>query len=181
MDRDEYELFERRPDGSSNWRGLVRGLASARASVWLLANELERECFAVDPATKQIVLARTPLQGARRIFQVAYGNALAGRARLLRRDGYDVTSALGNQRARFVLAMRPHHDLFVLGSAAAQPVRSEMACWLRQNYPNIRIVALNSGGHLINGLRYNAPDEPAAAWLPMIAAAALQSAYLTLS
>lgn len=35
MDRHEYELFEYRPDGSLNWRGLVRGLENAPVTVWL--------------------------------------------------------------------------------------------------------------------------------------------------
>lgn len=175
MDR-EYELFEYRSDGSLNWRGLVNGLEKARAAVWLLADETDRECFAM--LGNKTVLARAPLRGAKRIFQVAYGDTLAARARVLCRDGYDVTSVLGNEKAKYVLARHPFCDLFVVGHRATERVRSEMVRWLRENYPSTRIVALNMRGHVIDGLRYNAPYDSAAAWLPMISAAADQSRRL---
>jgi hypothetical protein len=131
LDRDEYELFERRTDGSLNWRGLVRGLDTARVTLWLLAGEIGRECFAMDCRTSEIRLARAPVPGAKRVFQVAYSEALAIRAHLLHRDGYDVTSALGNQVAKFVLSMRPPYDLFQtreLLRSTPWPIRASMSC-----------------------------------------------------
>lgn len=54
MDR-EYELFERRPDGSLNWRGVVHGREQARVRVHLLAIETDHECFAMYTPTREIV------------------------------------------------------------------------------------------------------------------------------
>ena len=73
--------------------------------------------------------------------------------------------------AQFVLEARPRYDLFVVGHHAPYPVRHEMIGWLRVHYPNTRIVALNGYGDVIEGLHYNAPSEPAAAWLSMVSAA----------
>jgi hypothetical protein len=171
MDRDGYELFEFLPDRSLSWRGYVRGLRGAQARVWKLADEVGTECFAVDPTGTDIVLARTPLRGAKRIFQIAYSTALAARAHLLLRNGYDVTSVSGNQVAQFVLQADPPYDLFVLGHGASQEVRTQMAAWLRSRYPNVRVVALNARGPVIEWLRFNAPNEPASAWLLIVSAA----------
>ena len=55
MDR-EYELFERRPDGVLNWRGVVVGGAAARVRVRLLAVETDNECFAVRTADRKVVV-----------------------------------------------------------------------------------------------------------------------------
>jgi hypothetical protein len=153
MDRHEYEVFEHLPDGSLNWRGLVRGLQGARVTVWLLADQTGNECFAMDSTVSEIVLARTPLPGAKRIFQVAYRKAhLPVRAHLLRRDGYDVTSVSGNGAAQFVLRTRPPYDLFIIGDAAPEPVRLEMEQWLRANYPDTRIFALNPDDRVLEDL-----------------------------
>ena len=60
MDREEYELFERRPDGSLNWRGVVRGFEDARVRVCLLATETDHECFAMSTPDKEIVVRMNP-------------------------------------------------------------------------------------------------------------------------
>lgn len=177
MDRDEYELFQHLPDGRLTWCGLVRSLQAAQVTVWLLADETGNECLAMDPTGSETILSRTPLRGAKRIFQVAYSKALASRAHLLRRSGYDVTSVSGNLAAQFALRGHPHYDLFVIGHGASQRIRTEMAIWLRARYPDSGIVALNRHGQVIDGLRYNAPNEPAATWLPVISAAVGQSGH----
>jgi hypothetical protein len=51
----EFELFERRPDGVLNWRGVVIGAAAARVRVRLLAVETDNECFAVRTADRRVV------------------------------------------------------------------------------------------------------------------------------
>jgi hypothetical protein len=61
MDREEYELFERRTDGSLNWRGVVHGLEHARVRVHLLANETDHECFAMHTPTREIVVRIDPV------------------------------------------------------------------------------------------------------------------------
>lgn len=60
MQRD-YELFERRADGSLSWRGVVHGLEEARVRVCLLANETDHECFAMYTPLKQIVVRVDPM------------------------------------------------------------------------------------------------------------------------
>jgi hypothetical protein len=178
MDRDDYELLEHLSDGSLNWHGLVHGLQSAQIAVWLLADETGNECVAMDSTGSEIVLARTPLPGAKRIFQVAYSKVLPVRAHLLHRGGFEVSSVSGNEVAQFVLHTRPHYDLFLIGNDASLPVRMEMVRWLRASYPDPTIVALNSKhGHVIDGPHYNAPSRPAAAWLSTISAALHQSGH----
>lgn len=53
MDR-EYDLFEKFPDGSVQWRGFVAGLEAARAKLQLLAKQSENEIFAMHAPTKEI-------------------------------------------------------------------------------------------------------------------------------
>lgn len=137
---DEYELFEQLPTHTLSWRGLARSLESARVAVWLLADEMGQECFAIDSATGDLVLARTPLQGATRAFHVAYDRELARNAHLLHQDGYDVTSACGNRIAQYVLAMRPPYELFVIDQSGPELARLEMTQWLRANYPNAKFL-----------------------------------------
>ena len=142
MEREEYELFERLPGGSSNWRGLVKGLESARVTLWLLADEIGRECFATKSDSRQVVLARTPWSGARRLFQVGYDGGLAGNARFLHSHGYDVTSARGNRVAQFVLCMHPPYDLFVIDASGPEKARLEMIDWLHMAYPDTQVLLL---------------------------------------
>jgi hypothetical protein len=186
MDRDEYELFEYLPTGALNWRGQVHDLQSARVAVWLLADEAEHECFAMDSRAGRVTLARAPQPGGKRIFKVSYGNSLASRAHALRREGYDVTSVLGNQIAKFVLAMHPPYDLFVIGDAAAEHERLEMVRWLRSVYPDSRVVALSPEGgmdqlrlrsQVSDDLLYSTPSEPVAAWLPLVSAVVNESVH----
>jgi len=172
---EEFELFERLPGGALSWRGLVPDLGSALVSVCLLADDTGHECRATDPGTGEVMLSRTPLPGGRRILQIAYSRILATRAHLLCRDGYDVTSVTGNQVAEFVLRTHPAYDLFVVGDAATEGVRLSMVRWLHEHYPATRIVALNRHGQVLDDLRYNAPDEPPSAWLPLVSQAMAQS------
>lgn len=141
---DEYEIFEQLPDRSLSWRGLVRGLQNALVAVWLLADETGSECFAMDSSTSEIVIARTPLPGGKRIFQVAFSKAhLPVRAHRLHRKGHDVTSVAGGRAAQFVLRTHPPYDLFVIGHAAPEPVRRQIVRWVRARYPDTAIVTLN--------------------------------------
>jgi hypothetical protein len=169
----EYEVFERRPDGSTSWRRIANGLERARVAVWLLADETGNECLATQLGTNEIVAIRTPSPDGKRIFHVAYGGDIGLRPHLLHRLGFDVTSAAGNQCAALFLHMHPHYDLFLIGHAAAVPVRSEMARWIRVRYPNTPIVALNPrDSHRLDQLRYNARHDRHDAWLRLIVATA---------
>lgn len=128
----------------------------------------------MDSERGEITLARAPVTAAKRIFQIAYSHALASRAHLLRAAGFDVTSASGNDVAMFLLQEHSDFDLFIIGHAASDPERLSMANWLRTHYPHTDILALNACGYLVDGVHFNPIPEPAADWLPVIAAA-LQS------
>jgi hypothetical protein len=111
-------------------------------TLWLLADEIGRDCFAMNSSSRQIVLGRTPLPRAKHLFQIGYGDGLMGNAQLLRRYGYDVTSACGNRAAQFVLCMRAPYDLFVIDHSSAERERLEMEGWISAWYPSTRLVVL---------------------------------------
>ena len=50
----EYDVFERFPDGSVEWRGFVVGLDAARARIQVLAKQSKNELFAIHTPTKKI-------------------------------------------------------------------------------------------------------------------------------
>lgn len=81
----------------------------------------------------------------RRIFQIAYTEPLlVERAKLLRRRGYEVGSALGNESAQMELkASTKAYDLFIVGHAAPPDVRAKMVQWLKEHYPAVKILALH--------------------------------------
>jgi hypothetical protein len=189
MESDEYELFERRLDGSLSWRGVVHGLEHARVRVRLLASETDHECFAMYTPTKEIVLrtdpneseellrpspsAPEPLCRGKRLFQIGYDELqLSARGRMLRRLGYAVVSVFGNEAAKAVLRERPQVDLFVIGHAAPEPMRLEMAHWLHTIYPRVGILALNPPDFVrLDDSEFNAPYNAPETWLPLVRAA----------
>jgi hypothetical protein len=105
----------------------------------------------------------------KRIFQVAYREEhFLARAHLLRRQGYAVTSAIGNEAAKAVLPMLPGVDLLIVGHAAPEQTRLDMVAWLRERYPRISILAINPSHEQLGTLRLNAVYYPPQAWLPLI-------------
>lgn len=58
----DYELFERRADGSLNWRGVVHSGDSIPVALRLLAEETGHVCFAAGPSGE--VLAVGPSRQA---------------------------------------------------------------------------------------------------------------------
>jgi len=78
------------------------------------------------------------------IFQIAYDEMLlTTRAELLKNRGYEVSSALGNNDAQRVLANGETYGFFIVGHAAAKETREEMVRWLKTNFPDTKILALN--------------------------------------
>jgi hypothetical protein len=59
----EYELFERRSDGSLNWCGVAHGSDSIRVTLRLLSEGTGHVCFAVAPSGE--VLAVGPGRASR--------------------------------------------------------------------------------------------------------------------
>ena len=147
MDRD-YDLFEEAPDGFPVWRETVSGLREARLHLFELSKTTKNECFALHLPTKEIV-ARVNLRTARGrrplVFQITYDQDFAeARAKVFRLHGYEVDTVHGNEAAKILLRVPRDYDLFIIGHAAPEETRRDMAAWLKENYPRARIIALNS-------------------------------------
>lgn len=171
----EYEIFEQLPDGSPVWRDHASGLPTVRVKLEQLARKTANECFAMYLPTKEVVArlnVRAPraVSDKRLIFQISYENKRAAeRTQILRMCGYDVLSVIGNESAKTILSMPQHCDLFILGHAASEENRKEMAAWLKANYPGVRILALNSPGiKELTGADYNVKLNGPETWLPLV-------------
>lgn len=172
----EYDLFEQFPDGQPMWRAHVVGLLSARQKLQALARVTRNECFIVHLPTKEIV-ARLNVPSSRGVgrkpvvFQIAYDSGLAtARTMVLRLQGYEVVSVLGNEAAKVVLSMPEQVDFFIVGHAADDQARKEMVSWLKANYPGVRILALNPPKvSELAGADYNVQLNGPETWLPIIA------------
>lgn len=138
MERD-YDLFERLQDNSLVWRGSVHGLENARRKLQELAKRTTNECFATYTPTRQIValvnIAQAGQLPAKRVvFQIAYDEQqLFTRTELLRQNGYEVVSVVGNEAAKIVLSSPQDCDLFIVGHAAPEQARKEWLIGLRQD------------------------------------------------
>jgi hypothetical protein len=177
MERD-YDLFERSQDNSLVWRGSVRGLENARRKLQELATRTTNECFAIYTPTRQIValvnIAQAgQLRAKRVVFQIAYDeHRLVKRTELLRENGYEVVSVVGNEAAKIVLSSWQHCDLFIVGHAAPEQTRKEMVDWLKARYPRVKILALNPADHgKLAGADYNAILNGPGEWLSVVTAA----------
>ncbi len=105
------------------------------------------------------------------VFQIAYDEVLlVSRAELLKNRGYEVSSVLGNDDAKRVLDKRQGHRLFIVGHAAPTETREEMVRWLKTNFPDSKILALNPTYH--NNLAkadYNLTLSRHEEWLSIVA------------
>lgn len=174
----EYDLFEQFPDGEPMWRGHAVGLSSARQKLQELTRTTKNECFIVHLPTKEIV-ARLNVGSSRGVghkpvvFQIAYDGGLAtARTRVLRLQGYEVVSVIGNEAAKLVLSIPEQYDFFIVGHAADDQARTEMVSWLKAHYPGVRILALNPPKvSELAGADYNVKLNGPETWLPIIASA----------
>jgi hypothetical protein len=114
------------------------------------------------------------VQAGNHVFQIAYDEMLLVTRELLLKDrGYEVTSVLGNEDARRALAMDQIYRLFIVGRDAPRETREAMVRWLKEHFPNIKVLALNPPyqdqlpGADFN-LILNGPDE----WLAVVASVA---------
>ncbi|HEV2304258.1 MAG TPA: hypothetical protein VGR93_01960 [Candidatus Acidoferrales bacterium] len=177
MDR-EYDLFEQLPNGSPVWRGHASGLPNVRLKLQELATTTAYECYAIHLPTKEVV-ARLNVKGPggagskRLIFQIAYdGKRAAERAEILRLCGYEVVSVIGNEAAKVILSLPQHCDLFVIGQSAPEKNRKQIVAWLREKYPGVRILALNSPGiRELAGADYNVESNGPKTWLRVVTGA----------
>lgn len=174
----EYDLFEQFPDGQPMWRAHAVGLLSARQQLQALARATRNECFIVHLPTKEVI-ARLNVPSSRGVgrkpvvFQIAYDSGLAtARTMVLRLQGYEVVSVLGNEAAKVVLSMPEEVDFFIVGHAADDQARKEMVSWLKAHYPGVRILALNPPKiSELSGADYNVKLNGPETWLPIIATA----------
>jgi hypothetical protein len=65
----------------------------------------------------------------------AKGYLLVTKAKLLRHNGYEVISVVGNEAAKIVPNSPRHCDLFIVGHAAPGQTRKEMVDWLKAKSP----------------------------------------------
>jgi hypothetical protein len=114
-------------------------------------------------------LANAPV--TKHIFQVAYCEEhFLARAVLLRRRGYSVTSVIGNEAAKALLAALPAEDLLIIGHAAPEQTRLDMVLWLQAYYPKTCILALNPPNERLGTWQFNAVHDRPQAWLSWIEA-----------
>jgi len=174
----EYDIFEEFPDGELMWHGHTVGLSGALRQIQELAGTTRNECFIVHLPTKEVV-ARVNVHSSRGgggkpvVFQIAYDSGLASaRTSVLRLQGYEVVSVIGNEAAKAVLSVPEQYDFFIVGHAAADQVRQEMVLWLKAHYPGVRILALNPPKvSELAGADYNVKLNGPETWLPVIATA----------
>ena len=173
----EYHIFECLPDGSVLWRGNAKGLESARSKLQELADEASNDYLAIRLPTREVVFRADAGQSevalAKRVFQVAYTEHLRTlRADLLRSRGYGVVSVIGNEAAKRLLAAlqlkRDDISFFMVGHAAPESTRNEMAAWLKSAYPTARILALNPPNQQIRAADFNVLQNGPELWLPLI-------------
>jgi len=60
QERQEYDVFEEHPDGSTLWRDSVVGLTNARARAEQLSKLSTNQFYVIHIPTKQIVVRVTP-------------------------------------------------------------------------------------------------------------------------
>ncbi len=108
------------------------------------------------------------------VFQIAYDEmSLVTRAQVLKNRGYGVNSALGNDGAKRILDKRERYRLFIVGHAASRETREEMVGWLRVNFPDTKILALNPPHHAnLAQADYNLILNGTEEWLSVVANAA---------
>jgi hypothetical protein len=178
MDR-EYHLFECLRDGSVVWRAKAHGLQSTEARIKELVSSTGNNHFAMYLPNLEIVYrlsvsaARLHAAATKRIFQIAYSEKLRNeRAELLRHLGYRVISVIGNESAKVLLkSIQLDIALFIVGHAASEKTRNEMANWLKAEYPTVRILALNPPNEWLAGADYNVIQNGPEKWLPLVSLA----------
>jgi len=176
MDR-EYDIFECQHDGSLSWRATVRGLLSAKIKLEELAGSTENDHIVMYVPTQEIILrvdatkAKERRGERQRILQIAYNEQLSHeRAALLRRFGYHVFSVMGNESARILFsAVDLSPALVIVGHAAPEHTRQEIVDWLKQKYPQTKVLALNPPGNQeLARADYNVVQNGPEKWLPIL-------------
>jgi hypothetical protein len=179
MDQD-YAIFECLSDGTVKWCARVVGLREARLTLDGLARDTGKDYFAIQLLTRDVVFAAdiskvTSERASKRIFQIAYTDQLRiARAELLRSLGYPVISVAGNDAAKVLLTALQRENLgiaiFIIGHASPSQIRREMVDWLKANYREAKILALNPPDQQLPNADYNALQNGPETWIPFVAA-----------
>ena len=105
-----------------------------------------------------------------KVFKIAYSPELMfTREAVLRSRGYVVESALGNEASKKALESGGSYHLFIVGHAAPEQVRQEMVRWVRQKFPNARVLALNPPNVAReHGADYNVALNGPGVWLAVV-------------
>lgn len=168
-----YEIFEVPPNGLPQRVTVVSGLESAKSKLHEIADHTNNECFAADARTRQIVaLVNVPpskWRATKHIFQITYDEELGReRAELLKSHGYNVLSVISNESAKVALSPIQHHDLFIVGHAAPEETRQEIVLWLKEKFPNVKVLVLNPPDQQLPSADYNVRQNGPNHWLPLI-------------
>ena len=165
-----FDIFKR--DGAAlRWIEAAENWETATARVKVLAASSPGEYIILD----QITGRKIPFQpkAKRIVFQIGYEETgMKARAELLRRFGHEVISVTHNEAAKVALSSFHDVDLFIVGHTAPEPTRKEMVAWLKANYPNVKIIALNPSRDQLAGADYNVVMDAHDEWLSLLAAAA---------
>jgi hypothetical protein len=172
-----YDLFEQFPDGSPLWRGRAAGLADVRRKLAEIAKQTANECFAIHLSTKEIV-ARVNVGGLLHkgrkplVAQIAYQREKAAeRKNVLRAQGFEVVTVIGNEAAKLVLDLSQGWNFFIVGHAAPEEVREQMVAWLKDKFPSVPVLALNPPAvQDLSGADYNVRQNGPELWLPIVTA-----------
>jgi hypothetical protein len=170
-----YDLFEV-DRGRSIWHSQAIGSMQVGFKLRELSESTPNECLAVHLQTNDVVArlnVRPANSQAPLIFQLAYDPKLAlALSHELTLHGYQFGFAADNDVARAMLSKPMPCDLFIVGYAASEAARRDMAAWLKARYPRVPIIALSSPAEpTLAGADYNLELDSNDALLPTIAQA----------
>lgn len=143
-----FDIFRVEANRDTLWVNSAADLKSARLIVKELMASSPGEYLIHSHSTSNDLIVK-PRKAKKQttkpvIFQIAYDPQLMDtRAGLLKASGFTVVSALGNEAAKAMLETPRDYALFMIGHNASPKARKEMADWLKEKYPEVKILALN--------------------------------------
>lgn len=164
-----FDIFKVEKRGL-RWMQVASHFERAKARAKVLAASSHGGYVVVNQQTAE----KTSIKPGKRIlFQSSYDEkGMNARAELLRRFGHEVISVTHNEAAKVALSSFRDVDLFIVGHTAPAQTRNEMVAWLKTNYPNVTIVALNPSKDELIGADYNVVPNDYDEWLSLLAATA---------
>ena len=166
-----FHIFKVQSDSSRRWMDAAVNLEDAKLRVKVLAVSSPGEYVITNLTGEEISIKSQP---KRIMFQIGYEEKeLNVRAELFRRFGHEVISVLDNEAARHALTSTRDVDVFIVGYQAPDQTRKEMVDWLKENFSNVKIVALvPSTNQQLPLADYNITLNDWDEWLSLLAATA---------